>query len=249
VDVEEEIYRKEISLRKQEEKLGQREKRVEEMEVELKKRLQRAYQSNEYEYMSPGDGASSGSPRVLHGEPSRLIPDSEIYISFRVLLLDSHTVDQSIRSTETSHSYQANRNSSMSNPNSVPPAVASRSPTIDRSPSDTQSPTTKQCGQPNNSMMDLSTKIPSPPSPWSPSESRSSGPSNTRDGESYYVSSPISVEHNGGIPLQTTDPAIRAAIEDPNSIWKFDENGDVVAGTLEGLVQFLITTIGKRPYG
>jgi len=83
----------------------------------------------------------------------------------------------------------------------------------------------------------------------SPSESRSSGPSNTRDGESY-VSSPISVEHNGGIPLQTTNPAIRAAIEDPNFIWKFDDNGDVVvAGTLEGLVQFLITTIGKRPYG
>jgi len=248
VDVEEEIYRKEISLRKQEEKLGQREKRVEEMEVELKKRLQRAYQSNEYEYMSPGDGASSGSPRVLHGEPSRLIPDSEIYISFRVLLSDSYTVDQSRRSTETSHSYQANRNSSMSNPNSMPPAVASRSPTIDRSPSDTQSPTTQQCGQPSNSMMNLSTKIPIPPSPLSPSESRSSNSSNTRDGESY-ISSRISEEHNG-IPLQMTDPAIRAAIEDPNFTWKFDDNGDVVvAGTLEGLVQFLVTTIGERPYG
>jgi len=79
--VEVEIYWKEISLRQQEEKLGQREKRVEEMEAELKKRLQRAHQSNEYECMSPGDDASSGSPRVLQGGPSRLIPDSEI-ISF-----------------------------------------------------------------------------------------------------------------------------------------------------------------------
>ena len=77
-------------------------------------------------------------------------------------------------------------------------------------------------------------------------------------GSSNTVLSRISMEHNSRIP-QTTDShgiptlppsfAIQAAIEDPESTWKTDDNGVVVAGTLEGLVQVLVTTIGEWPYG
>jgi len=53
-----------------------------------------------------------------------------------------------------------------------------------------------------------------------------------------------------GIPTPPPSSAIQAAIESPECTWKTDDNGVVVAGTLEGLVQFLVITIGKkRPFG
>ena len=244
--VEEEINRKEIALRKWEEELEQRQKQVEKVE------------ENRLDQRGPS-------------------PYCEIYISFRVLLLDPYTVDHPTSAHHkagTSYLYQRNRQSialslttSLSrqsdisshagNSNSIPPTVpvASRSATIDGSPSDTQSPITQQFGKPSNSMMGVSTKIPIPPGPLSPSSFNSSGSSNAGDGEPYYVSSRISIEHNGGIPLQTTDSrgipmlpcssAIQAAIENSEFTWISDDNGVAVAGTLEGLVQFLVTTIGE----
>jgi len=284
--VEEEIYQKEIALRKWEEELEQKKKKVEKMEEQLKRRLDQREHQSEHDYTSSGGLG-------VYGGPS---PDCEICISFRVLLLDLYTVDRPINTytsigkqvpagTSSPTSYQGNRNSrpstalppvfippqpdvssyadnSMSNPNSTP--STSRSGTFDRPPSNTQSPTTQQCGQPQldsvpcrrytGDSMDLSTKF--SPDPMSLS---SSGSSNTGDGESYYVSSPISIARNGRTPVRTTDPrgirtlpfssAIQEAIEDPESTWKINDDGVAVAGTLEGLVEFLVITIGERPYG
>ena len=251
--VEEQIYRKEIALRKRKEELAQMKKHVEKMEEELKKRRDhREHQSKEH------DDTSSGCPGV-HGGPS---PDCESYISFQVVLLDPYPVGHPIsayKSAGTSYrdnrpsisvstlSRQSNISSHSGNSDSIPPTV-SRSATIDGSSSNTQSPITQQFGKPSNSIMGYSTKIPIPPGPWSPSSFSSSRSSNTV----------LSMEHNGRIPLQTTDSheiptlpssyAIQTATEDLESTWKTDDNGVVVAGTLEGLVQFLVTTIGEWPY-
>ena len=74
-----------------------------------------------------------------------------------------------------------------------------------------------------------------------------------------FASSSLIVEHDHrvilpqgtdsyGILLQPPSPAIQAAISNSEFTWKFDEDAVVVAGTLEGLVQFLVITIGERPY-
>jgi len=284
--VEEEIYRKEIALRKWEEELEQKKKQVEKMEEESKRRLDQREHPSEHDYTSSGGLG-------VYGGPS---PDCEICISFRVLLLDLYTVDRLINpytsigkqvpaGTSSPTSYKGNRNSrpstalppifippqsdvspyasnSMPNSNSTP--STSRSGIFDRPPSNAQSPTTQQCGQPQldavpyrrytGDSMDLSTKF--SPDPMSLSSSDSS---NTGDGEWYYVSSPNSIARNGRTPVQTTDPrgirtlpfssAIQEAIEDPESTWKINDDGVAVAGTLEGLVEFLVITIGERPYG
>jgi len=155
--------------------------------------------------------------------------------------------------------------------------VASRSATIDRFPSETQSSAAQRCGQPQldaalhrrytsdpqltNSIAVHSTTFSSGSWPLSPSTSGSSSKYSTGDGDSYYTSSPVLTEHDPRIiPLQMTDSrgiptpppssAIQAAIDGSECTWKTDDNGVVVAGTLEGLVQFLVITIGKkRPFG
>jgi len=164
----------------------------------------------------------------------------------------------------------------MPSSSSIPSPVATRSATIDRLPSDQPTPqqggqpqldptphrryTSDSKLIDRNLMTGLSTKFsPAPSWPMSSALSMSGSSVNfsTGDGESYYSSSPI-VEHNPRIiPLQRTDshgipspppsPELQAAIENPEFTWKTDDDGVVVAGTLEGLVQFLVITIGKRP--
>ena len=147
-----------------------------------------------------------------------------------------------------------------------PPPVATRSATIDGLPSDTHSPTLQQCGQPpldptppsdsklmdRNLMIGFSTKFSSGLWPTSSVLSASGSSVNFSTGDG--ASSPIlghdpSLQRTDsyGIPSPPPSPELQAAIENPEFTWKTDDDGVVVAGTLEGLVQFLVITIGERP--
>jgi len=144
--------------------------------------------------------------------------------------------------------------------------VATGSATIDRFPSDTHSSTLQQCAQPQldptphkrytrdsklidgNLMTGLSTKFSSAPSPVSALSTSGSSQSSSPIVEHDHRMIPPQGTDSHGIPLPPPSPEIQAAISNSEFTWKADEDGVVVAGTLEGLVQFLVITIGERPY-
>jgi len=117
--------------------------------------------------------------------------------------------------------------------------VATGSATIDRLPSKLID---------RNLMTGLSTKFSSAPSPVSALSTSGSSQLSSPIVEHDHKMTPPQGTDSHGIPLPPPSPEIQAAISNSEFTWKADEDGVVVAGTLEGLVQFLVITISERPY-